>query len=235
VYIIAEAGINHNGDLDTAFKLCDAAKEAGADCIKFQMYDMDNLFIPDILTTKYAELQVVLGKCMLDAEDFIKISDHCKTIGIDFAATPEDILDAKLLIELGVPYIKVGSRQALNFNYLHRLNELKHKVLMSTGLSCPSEERAAESLLIDTDYKKLFCVSKYPAPAEEYFERDDLRGWDGVSDHTVGIAVPIRLAGWIDYYERHLTLDCTQQGPDHHMSTEPETFELIVNAVREIE
>ena len=236
MYIIAEAGINHNGDLDTALKLCAAAKAAGAACVKFQMYTMDNLFLPDRLAERYKALMPVLARCELDGSSYMKIRDYCREIKMDWAATPEDMAGVEWLLENHAAFIKVGSRQALNFNYLDQLGTPTIKVLMSMGLSSERERNAA--LCLVPSARLLLCVSKYPAEAKEYLGGCGLladKSHAGVSDHTVGLGVPVAAAGAkMNYLEKHFTLDRAQIGPDHAFSLDPATFKIMVDAIRDI-
>ena len=225
--VIAEAGINHNGNLDTAFSLCDAAKGAGADVVKFQMYTMDNLFIPPVLTKKYRELMPVLEKCMFNKYQFGHIENYCDHIGIQFTATPEDIDGADFLIDLGVPFIKVGSRQALNEAYMNELTKRNILLVISRGLGYK------DSKCWHSRYIYLLCASHYPAVPKDY---ELMELYDGISDHTTGIAIGI-IAGWCrhQYLEKHLTLDRQQEGPDHFFALEPDMFKIMVDAIREVE
>ncbi len=225
--VIAEAGINHNGNLDTAFSLCDAAKQAGADVVKFQMYTMDNLFIPPVLTKKYRELIPVLEKCMLSKQQFALIKKHCDRIGIQFTATPEDIDGADFLISLGVSFIKVGSRQSLNEPYMNELSKRDILLVISRGLGYK------DSKCWHNRYIYLLCQSYYPALSQDY---DLMELYDGISDHTTGIAIGI-IAAWCrhQYLEKHLTLDRHQEGPDHFFALEPDMFKIMTDAIREVE
>ncbi len=224
--VIAEAGICHNGNLDTAFSLCDAAKRAGADVVKFQMYTMDNLFIPPVLTKKYRELMPVLEQCMLSKQQFALIKKHCDRIDIHFTATPEDIDGADFLIDLGVPFIKVGSRQVLNEAYMNELTKRDILLVISNGLG--EDVKYSHDRCV-----YLLCASHYPAVPKDY---ESLELYNGVSDHTTGIAIGI-IAAWCrhQYLEKHLTLDRHQEGPDHFFSLEPDMFKIMTDAIREVE
>jgi len=227
--VICECGINHNGSVDTALKLCDAAKEAGADFVKFQLYTMDNLFIPEQLRAKYDKLKPVLYDCMLEKDDFVEIKEYCDNIGIPFTATPEDIDGADFLIDLGVPFIKVGSRQALNADYVFQLVKRNCRAIVSNGLD--SSIRVYDQMR----WNEMYCVSKYPA------EYDDINwailtgDYNGLSDHTMGISAGIVAAHYgVGYLEKHMTLNRTMDGPDHFFALEPDMFKIMVEAIREV-
>lgn len=219
MYIIAEIGINHGGDIDTAMRLCDAAKAAGADCVKTQLYTMDTLVIPDTLRDRYKELVPDLYKCRLERSDIATLNEYCKMIGIDFTATPEDFDGAAYLMSIGVPFIKIGSRQATVTSYVDMVVDEGWHVVISQGLCVPRFYWPATYLA---------CVSEYPANVEDYPPLDK---YHGVSDHTGGLELA-RITTGAKVWEAHLTLDRDADGPDHAVSLTPDLFKELVCTLR---
>lgn len=250
--IIAEAGINHNGNFELAKQLVDRAKEAGVDFVKFQTANLDSL------VSKYAEMadyqkkntgwkisqKDMLSKLLLPYEDFIKLSEYCEKVGIEFLSTPFDIESIYFLKKL-VPFWKVPSGEITNYPYLVEIARTRMPVILSTGMCEVSEIDEAVALLKEngtTDLTLLHCNTQYPTPYEDVnlYAMETLRNRYGVkvgySDHTQGIEVPIAATALgAAVIEKHFTLDHTLPGPDHKASLEPKELKEMVRAIRNIE
>lgn len=252
-YIIAEAGVNHNGDVHIAKQLCLAAKNAGADAVKFQTWITDNIITKSVKQADYQtentgkdESQYdMLKKLELTFDEFREIKEYCEEIGIEFASTADDEESLDFLVDLGIPFIKVGSGDVGNISYLRYIGSKKRPVILSTGMSTLADVEVSLKALRDggaTDIKLLHCTTNYPCP----FDSVNLKAMDtlhnafglevGYSDHTVGIEVPVSaVARGAIIIEKHFTLDCNMEGPDHLASTEPEEFKKMVDSIRNIE
>lgn len=252
-YIIAEAGVNHNGDVQIAKQLCLAAKHAGADAVKFQTWITDNIITKNVKQADYQaentgrnESQYeMLKKLELTFDQFREIKKYCDEIGIEFASTADDEESLDFLVDLGIPFIKVGSGDVGNISYLRYIGSKKRPVILSTGMSTLADVEVSLKALRDggaTDIKLLHCTTNYPCP----FDSVNLKVMDtlhnafglevGYSDHTVGIEVPVSaVARGAIIIEKHFTLDCNMEGPDHLASTEPEEFKKMVDSIRNIE
>ncbi len=255
VQIIAEAGVNHNGSIDMAFKLIDIALESGADTVKFQT------FIPELTSSKYAlkadyqlshtdsneTLLEMANKLSLPLDDFQRLKTYSEKKGIKFLSTPFDIVSIIYLNELDLDCFKVPSGEITNLPFLREIGRLNKKVIMSTGMAELSEVNDALEILISsgTDKDKitvLHCNTEYPTPMEDvnlramHTIRDKLGVAVGCSDHTLGIEVPIAaVAMGATIIEKHITLDHNLPGPDHQASLEPDEFKAMVRAIRNIE
>ncbi len=252
-YIIAEAGVNHNGRLDLALHLCDAAKEAGADAVKFQTWKTENIVTASACQAAYqtentgvAESQFdMLKKLELSYEDFRYIQDHCHRIGIDFLSTPDEEESLAFLVSLGLPFIKVGSGEVTNIPYLRRIGACHKDVILSTGMSDLSDVELAYETLLKAGAKSvalLHCTTNYPCPMDEVnlramiTLRDRFKCKVGYSDHTMGTEVDVAaVALGAEIIEKHFTLDRSMEGPDHKASLEPSEFKLMVQQIRNIE
>lgn len=252
VYIIAEAGVNHNGKFDLACQLVDEARKAGADCIKFQTFITENVVSPTAQQAEYQKKTVrensqrdMLKKLELPFEDFVRLKAYCEQSGITFLSTPFDMESVRFLATMKMPFWKIPSGDVTNFPYLIALAKTRKPVLMSTGMCEMDEIERALNILREngtTDIKLLHCNTEYPTPFEdvnlramntlsEYFHLDV-----GYSDHTTGIEVPIAAAALgAVVIEKHFTLDRNMEGPDHKASLEPEELKAMVTAVRNIE
>lgn len=252
-YIIAEAGVNHNGDVHIAKQLCLAAKNAGADAVKFQTWITDNIITKNVKQADYQtentgknESQYdMLKKLELTFDQFREIKEYCEEIGIEFASTADDEESLDFLVDLGIPFIKVGSGDVGNISYLRYIGSKKRPVILSTGMSTLADVEVSLKALRDggaTDIKLLHCTTNYPCS----FDSVNLKAMDtlhnafglevGYSDHTVGIEVPVSaVARGAIIIEKHFTLDCNMEGPDHLASTEPEEFKKMVDSIRNIE
>ena len=234
-FIIAEAGVNHNGNLDTAFRLVDVARDAEADAVKFQTF----WGFP-----KYKHLE-------LSKDDFVQLKKYCDNVGIEFMSTPDTIEAVDFLAELGMKRWKIGSRNATNAIFLKYIAKLPGEIYLSTGMCDGLEIIEAYNILSGgspvwrSRVVLMQCISMYPTP----FEHVNLRAMVdygsnnyrlyrrfGLSDHTLGIHIPIAaVAMGASVIEKHFTLDKTQEGADHHMSLEPYELSQMVRCIRDVE
>lgn len=252
VYIIAEAGVNHNGSFDLACRLVDAAKAAGADCIKFQTFRAQNLVSRNAGKADYQKATTgdgsqadMLTKLELSYEAFSRLKQYCEEVGITFLSTPFDLESVAFLDALGVPFWKIPSGEVTNLPYLEALAKTGRPVVMSTGMCEMDEIEAALRVLREhgtSDIRLLHCNTEYPTP----FADVNLRAMEtmrrafgvevGYSDHTKGIEVPIAAAALgATIIEKHFTLDRNMDGPDHKASLEPDELAAMVSAIRNIE
>lgn len=254
-YIIAEAGVNHNGSLDLALKLCDAAKEAGADAVKFQTWKTEKIVCRNTDTADYqarntgntTETQFdMLKKLELTTTDFIKIQEHCNNIGIDFLTTPDEEDSLRFIVEdLHLPLIKIGSGEVTNLHYLKQIASYRLPVILSTGMSTLAQVATAYDTLLTAgapEVTLLHCTTNYPCPMDEVNLRamltlkDALHCRIGYSDHTLGTEIPVAaVAMGARVIEKHFTLDCTMPGPDHRASLEPAELKRMVSEIRNVE
>ena len=253
VLVIAEAGVNHNGDFNLAKKMVDKAKEAGADIIKFQTAIAENLiskYAPKAEYQKKAtgenENQLdMVKKLLLPFDDFVKLKEYCEQVGIMFLSTPFDLESIDFLNQMGMELWKVPSGEVTNLPYLVHISKTGKPVIMSTGMCTMSEISDALKILRENgckDISLLHCTTEYPAPFEDINLRamNELKKEFGVSvgysDHTVGIEVPIAaVAMGAEIIEKHFTLDKNMEGPDHKASLEPDELKAMVSAIRNIE
>ena len=253
VYIIAEAGDNHNGDFNTALKLVDVAKRAGADCVKFQT------FVTEEIISKYAEMAEyqkkntgkeesqfeMVKRLELSFDEFRKIKEYCDRVGIQFLSTPFDLKSVDFLNELGVPFFKIPSGEITNYPYLIKIAHTGKPVVMSTGMCEPDEILAAINVLEKNgsgEITLLHCNTEYPTPLKDvnlYAMRTMKKMFGkkvGYSDHTKGIEVPVAaVALGACVIEKHFTLDKNMPGPDHKASLEPDELGRMVKNIRNIE
>lgn len=229
-FVIAEAGVNHNGDVGQAVLLANAAKEAGADAVKFQMFNSLRLWGDD----RIAHLE-------LSSWEMIDLYQHCKAIGIEFMATPFGVPEVAFLRPL-VKRWKVASGCLTRFDMLSAVRATGLPVIMSTGMADMDRIQAAVDALGAPTL--LHCTSAYPCPTSEVnlSAMDALRArWGascavGYSDHTAGIVIALAaVARGATVLEKHLTMDRAQEGPDHKASIEPNDFRIMVEAIRTIE
>ena len=251
--IIAEAGVNHNGKLDLALKLCDAVKDAGADVVKFQTWKTEKIITRTVAQAEYQaentgknESQFdMLKRLELSYDDFRKIKEYCDKIGIQFASTADEEESLDFLIKLGIPFIKIGSGELTNIPYLRIMGSRKLPIIISSGMSTLAEVDTALNELRNagaTDITLLHCTTNYPCPMDSVnlnamlTLKDAFKIPVGYSDHTEGIEVPIAaVALGATVIEKHFTLDKNMEGPDHLASTEPAEFKKMVNSIRNIE
>jgi N-acetylneuraminate synthase/N,N'-diacetyllegionaminate synthase len=253
VFIIAEAGVNHNGNVELAFDLCRAAKEAGANTVKFQTWKTENIITKSVEQAEYQkmntgkdEAQYDMLKCLeLSYKDFERIKEYCDSIDIIFSSTADEEESLDFLIQLGIPFIKIGSAEITNIPYLRYIGSKKMPVLLSTGMSYLSDVDIAYRTLRDagtSDISILHCTTNYPCPYEDVNLRalktleETFHCPIGYSDHTMGIDIPLAaVAMGASVIEKHFTLDKNMEGPDHAASATPEQFNAMVNAIRNLE
>jgi len=254
-FIIAEAGVNHNGSLETAYKLIDAAKNSGADAVKFQSFKASSLVSKKAekaeyqkQTTSINETQYeMIKKLELSLEDHHKLIDYCLKKEIQFLSSPFDLYSIDLLNKLGLEIFKIPSGEIINLPYLKKIGTFNKNVILSTGMSDLGEIEDAINVLIEsgTDREKitiLQCNTEYPTPYEDVNLKAMLTIKNafnvkvGYSDHTKGIEVPIAaVALGAEVIEKHFTLDKTMEGPDHKASLEPDELKNMIDAIRNIE
>ncbi len=254
VFIIAEAGVNHDGKEAKAMEMIMAAKRCGADAIKFQSFRADLLAVADCPLAKYQSAKIrekgqlkMLEKLQLPAGAEKRLEQESRRQGIMFLSSPFDIASVDLLSGMGLDLIKIPSGQIDDIPYLRKIGRLKGKVLLSTGMSTRKEIHRALEVLMDEGTKRgditlLHCVSQYPCPIEQAnllaipALQKRFRTRVGYSDHTPGIEACIAaVALGASVIEKHFTLDCSARGPDHGASLNPNTFGKMVSAVRRIE
>ena len=253
--IIAEAGVNHNGDINIAKELIKEAALAGADIVKFQSFNADSLVIDDAPKAQYQidsssdndTSYQMLKKLELSQNDHIKLINQCKSQNIEFLSTAFDINNLNFLIELNMNRIKIPSGEITNLPYLEYVASFDIPVILSTGMADIDEIKDATNILLSNKLKKrnlsiLHCTSQYPAP----FKEINLNAipvlknlFDvniGYSDHTLGIEAAIAaVALGAKIIEKHITLDTNFDGPDHKASITPTEFRKMVSAIRNIE
>lgn len=251
--IIAEAGVNHNGDLNTALKLCDAAKDAGADVVKFQTWKTEAIITKTVAQAEYQQENTgvqesqfdMLKRLELSYDDFRKIKEYCDSIGILFASTADEAESLDFLISIGIPFIKIGSGEIGNVSYLRYMGSKKMPVILSTGMSSLADIDISIQALREggaTDITLLHCTTSYPCVFENVnlsamnTIRDAFKLPVGYSDHTLGNTVAIAaVAMGARVVEKHFTLDKNMEGPDHKASSTPNEFKEYVKAIRDIE
>ena len=246
--------MNHNGQLDLALKLCDAAKETGVDAVKFQTWKTENIVTAQARQAAYQaentgveESQYdMLKKLELSYDHFRYIKDYCQKIGIDFLSTPDEEESlAFLMNDLDLPLVKVGSGEVTNIPYLRKIAACGKPVILSTGMSTLAQVATAYDTLLRAGAPKvslLHCTTNYPCPYDEVnlramvTLRDAFKCQVGYSDHTMGTEIPVAaVALGAEIIEKHFTLDRTMEGPDHKASLEPEELKLMVQQIRHIE
>lgn len=249
-YIIAEIGVNHNGDMQLAKQSIKKAAEIGADAVKFQTFNSKKLVSKYAVKAKYQtqntsseESQLdMLKKLELSYEDHIELKDYCEQLGIEFLSTPFDPDSAKFLNEIGVHAFKIGSGDLTNLPLLQEISTYNRPVLLSTGMGNLTEVEEAIEALKGTETAILHCTSNYPTPCEDV----NLRVMNtmeqafgkivGYSDHTLGYEVTVAAVTLgAKVIEKHFTLDRDLPGPDHKASMNPEEFAELVQAIRNVE
>lgn len=255
VIIIAEAGVNHNGNYELAKQLVVKAKEAGVDYVKFQTAK------PELVISQFAEMAdyqktntgtqesqlEMCKKIHLTFDDYKPLKAYCEEVGVKFMSTPFDMPSIDLLAEIGMDYMKVPSGEITNLPYLRKIAKLGMPVILSTGMSRIGEVEDALNILLEGGMKRediflLHCNTEYPTPYEDVnlkamlTLRDTFGVRVGYSDHTKGIEVPIAaVAMGAEVIEKHFTLDHNLPGPDHVASLEPDELKSMVIAIRNIE
>jgi len=241
LYIIAEAGVNHNGSLQTAFELIEAACDAGADCIKFQAFSADELVI------KKEESQYdMLSKLELSEEDLYYISIYCKYKQIDFLVTPFSTRWVRVLYYMGVNGFKISSGSITHLELLKEVGRTKLPVILSTGMSNVDDIKKAVSALTDNGCVHLailHCISLYPTPVDKInlfamnvLKKEFFDIYVGLSDHTTDVSMGgLAVAAGAEIIEKHFTLDKDMEGPDHRMSLSPGELKIYIEEARRVE
>lgn len=253
VFIIAEAGVNHNGSLELAKKLAEQAKLAGADYVKYQTFQPVNMVSKfaekadyQKKTTDAGQSQLeMLNKLMLTFEEFVELKEYCEQIGIGFLSTAFDLDSINFLEKLGGEIWKIPSGEVTNYPYLVEIAKKHQPIILSTGMCRLEEIERTVSVLEENgagEITLLHCTTEYPTPftdvnlkamcaMKEHFHRAV-----GYSDHTKGIEVPIAaVAMGATVIEKHFTLDRNMEGPDHKASLEPDELKQMVDSIRNIE
>lgn len=255
VIIIAEAGVNHNGSYGLARKMIVAAKESGADYIKFQTA------VPELVISKYAvqadyqkantgieESQLEMcRKIHLPLDDYYRLKLDCEQVGIKFLSTPFDLVSVDVLKKLQMDFMKIPSGEITNLPYLRKIGGLGIPVILSTGMSNLGEIEEALSVLEEKGLRRekiilLHCNTEYPTPYEDVNLRamqtlaQRFGTFVGYSDHTLGIEIPVAaVALGAKVIEKHFTLDRSLEGPDHKASLEPQELKAMVEGIRHVE
>jgi len=253
IFIVAEIGVNHNGDIRLAKKLIDAAKDAGADAVKFQAFKTEKVVTKYAEKAKYQKETTGLSESQYDMirrlelkdEEIRELYNYAKKNNIIFLSSAFDKESVDLLDNLGVPAFKVASGEITNFPLLRYIAEKKKPIILSTGMSTIGEIEEALEVIREKGVENivlLHCVTSYPAKIEDVNLRviEALRCRFklpvGFSDHTLGITIPIAVAALgAVLVEKHFTLDRTLPGPDHRASLEPDELKDMVRAVRDVE
>lgn len=251
--IIAEAGVNHNGNVKLALNLCDAAKQAGADVVKFQTWKTEKIITHTVAQANYqrdntgiTESQYdMLKRLELSPEDFVTIKKYCDKIGIVFASTADESESLDFLVSIGIPFIKIGSGEIGNISYLRYIGAKKLPIILSTGMSTLADVDISVRALREggaTDITLLHCTTSYPCMYGDvnlnamHTLREAFKLPVGYSDHTMGSTVAIAaVAMGARVIEKHFTLDKHMEGPDHLASANPEEFARMVSQIRNIE
>lgn len=254
VFIIAEAGVNHNGDINLAKMLIDKAVEAGVDAVKFQTWKTELLVTEDALQASYQientqceESQfAMLKKLELSYEDFTVLKDYCDAKRVMFLSTPDEMVSADFLLNLQ-DIFKIGSGELTNLPFLRHIGSFAKKVILSTGMGTMQEIREALHVLVEAGTKKeniivLHANTQYPTPMEDVnlhamlAIKEALKVEVGYSDHTLGIEIDIAaVAMGAKVIEKHFTLDTSMDGPDHKASLNPQELKVMVDSIRNIE
>ncbi len=252
VLIIAEAGVNHNGDINIAKELVREAKRCGADIVKFQT------FIPEKLASRHAVMadyqkknmgvdepqDAMLGRLTLKRQEYVALADYCRETGIQFLSTPFEVESMQFLNDLQDVW-KIPSGEITNYPFLVEIAKTGKDIILSTGMSTLQEAEDALAVLRGNGAGKitlLHCTTNYPTPMEDVnlnamlTLKEQFGCAVGYSDHTRGIEVPIAaVALGAEVIEKHFTLDRHMEGPDHKASLEPDELEAMVKAIRNIE
>ncbi|AAB99068.1 TPA: N-acetylneuraminate synthase [Methanocaldococcus jannaschii] len=238
-FIIAEGGLNHNGDIDIGKELVKEAKKCGADAIKFQSYHTEDFI------SKKSEYYELFKSLELSEEEFYELKEYAEKIGIMFISTPLDLKYVDILNKMNVPAFKIASGDLTFYPLLEKVAKTGKPVILSTGMSDIGEIWEAVKVLENNgcrDIILLHCISSYPTPYEDV-NLNAIKTLKsifnipvGYSDHTLGILAPVvSVALGADVIEKHFTLDKNMEGPDHALSADPEEFKEMVNNIRLVE
>ena len=252
-YIIAEAGVNHNGNIDTAFEMIDAAADCGCDCIKFQTFKTESLVTRSAKKAEYqtrntgsSESQFeMLKKLELSFDDFKKLKERCEKKGVEFLSTPFDAESADMLGKIGIKRYKMSSGDITNKPLLEHIAKTGKPMILSTGMCTMEEVDEAVGWIEKCGNRQLtllHCTSNYPTPYEDVNMRSMLSMKEhfpypvGYSDHTDGISIPVMaVAMGACLIEKHFTLDKSMPGPDHKASLDIPQLTEMVRAIRQVE
>jgi len=255
ITIIAEAGVNHNGSMALAKKLIEAAANAGADYVKFQTFITEEGISKNAERAKYqikntgnndSQLEMI-KKLELSFDQHKELKIYCENIGVKYLSTAFDLKSIDFLNSINIDLFKIPSGEITNLPFLRKIESLGRPIFLSTGMANLSEISNALEILngsnrLRKDITVLHCTTEYPAPIEEVnlnamiTIKNKFKVPVGYSDHTLGIEIPIAASGLgAKVIEKHLTLDCTLDGPDHAASLEPKDFKKMVRGIRNIE
>ena len=254
-FIIAEAGVNHNGSLELAYQLIDAAKKSGADAVKFQTFKADSVVSKSAAKAEYQKKTTdadesqydMIKKLELSISNHHSLINYCKKQRIQFLSSPFDLESIHLLAEMGLNIFKIPSGEITNLPYLREIGKLKKEVILSTGMADINEISDAIKVITESgtaieNLTVLHCNTEYPTPFEDVnlnamlTIKTAFNVKVGYSDHTNGIEIPVAaVALGAEIIEKHFTLDKNMEGPDHKASLEPDELKRMVNAIRNIE
>ena len=255
VKIIAEAGVNHNGCLETAKEMIELASESGADFVKFQTFNADDLVLKEAEKADYQKKITgsneshydMIKKLELSERDHLELINYSKICGIQFLSAPFDIQSVDLLNKLEIPIYKIPSGEITNLPYIQHIGSLGKPIILSTGMCNLKEIEDALNVLIESGANKdlitiLHCNTEYPTPMRDVnlnamlTIKNELGFKVGYSDHTLGIEVAIAAVSLgATIIEKHFTLDRSMDGPDHRASLEPDELKDMIKAIRNIE
>jgi len=255
VFIIAEAGVNHNGDVNLAKHLIDVAADAGADAVKFQTFKTEFLVSDFALKAEYQKIttdptesqKAMIKQLELSYEDFRDLKFYCKKRKIMFLSSPFDIESAKFLKEIDMEIFKISSGEITNYLLLKEIGSYKKTVILSTGMAVLGEIEDALNILIEAGTSKenitvLHCNTEYPTPYEDVnlkamlTIKEAFKVEVGYSDHTPGIEISIAaVAMGAKVIEKHFTIDKSLPGPDHRASLDPNELQMMIRSIRNIE
>lgn len=248
-FIIAEAGVNHNGSINIAKKLIDAAHDAGADAVKFQTFKADSIVTKSAPKAEYQKKSSkdtsqyeMIRKLELSPDEFRELSDYADDKGVMFLSSPFDEESIDLLDEIGLPAFKLGSGEITNLPLIKYLVSKGKPLILSTGMASLCEIEKAVKISKGIDLVLMYCVTNYPASVDEI----DLNIMEtlentfklpvGFSDHTMGIELSVAaVALGARVIEKHFTLDKNSEGPDHKASLEPDELKLMIDSIRNVE
>ncbi|MEK5289173.1 N-acetylneuraminate synthase [Streptococcus sp. FSL R7-0212] len=254
VYIIAEIGCNHNGDIELAKRMVDVAVECGVDAVKFQTFKADKLiskYAPKAeyqkITTGIEDSQLEMTRRLeLSFEEYLELKDYCLAKKVDVFSTPFDFESLDFLISTDMPIYKIPSGEITNLPYLEIIGKLNKKVILSTGMANMEEIHNAVNILVNNgtkDISILHCTTEYPTPFTSInlnvlntLKKEFPNLKIGYSDHSIGYQVPIAAAALgAEVIEKHFTLDTNMPGPDHKASATPEILSDLVKGIRIVE
>lgn len=254
VFIIAEAGVNHNGSIELAKQLIDKGAEAGVDAVKFQSFKADKLVTVNAEKADYQKANMgnnkdnqyeMIKKLELDYDKHQELMDYATEKGVMFLSSAFDLESIDLLVELDLSVFKIPSGEITNLPYLRKIARTKKPIILSTGMASMSEIEDAIRILKDNGSKEitvLHCNTEYPTPMNDVnltamnTIKEAFKVNIGYSDHTLGIEIPIAaVALGAEVIEKHFTLDKTMEGPDHKASLEPKELQEMVRSIRNIE